>query len=246
MKSEKILIPILFVVVISLSGCIQSSNSSYNYDEQIPSTVSGTFYVVNNTLTNGTYNTSNLSIMWDVLDDNYRKYYHVVPSDFVFVYNDRNTTEWDGDAGLQYSTFNDTLTGCVFRLNKNLTRGIAYETEGKFNLKDGFNITRTREQGNNYYKNYFNNIILANGTQVNALHIYDNLTLEQQKYFDDYEEQLYRYSQEKELREMDDYAGYLADMENEQTISNRIASNSKEGSFTGISTRDGYVRGSYY
>ena len=110
MKLNKtwILVPLLIVLVVSLSGCVSDSSSDtvetteseevYDMWDGPP----GDWMVVDGVLTNGTYNTTDLTNAWD----HYRKV-HVVASDFVFVYNDSISDKYHGDTGLKYAMFND-------------------------------------------------------------------------------------------------------------------------------------------
>lgn len=234
-----LLIVILFLAVFMFPS---HNTTVHTYNTEEPEEVMGDFNVVNNRLTNGTFNTTNLNKTWDVVR---YKNYSITPTDFIFVYNDKNTTKYDGDAGLEYSTFNDTNTGSTYRMNKDLTRAIAYTTKGKFDLKDGFNLTRYRSSGENYYTPDSETITLNNGTKIEALHIYDNLTLEQEKYFVDYEEQLYRYIQEQRLKDIDRDTASAVEWDSELDVQNRISSKESGGSFRGISSRGSYIYGHY-
>lgn len=213
----------MLIVVLMLGSIITDPGDDYRvYDSEDyePSVYNGTFHVVNDTLTNGTYNTTNLNNMMDVVNS-YDTYFDVVPSGFVFVYNDgENSDKYNGDAGLLYSVFNDTVTGATYRVDKALTRGIAYYTNGTFNLSDGCSIRRQRKAGDNYYTIYY--ITLENGSRIESLNIYDNLTAEQKKYFDDYDEQLYRYYSEKQIKQLKSEANYLADLDTEMSVQNSV------------------------
>lgn len=171
---------------------------------------------------------------------------NVVASDFVFVYNYGTFSEYKGDLGLNYSMFNDTLTGYCYHFDKELTRGIACVTNRKFDIHN-FSFRRyLRKEGDKFYTNYGDGITLENGTVIRSLSIDQDLTLNQKKYFDDYDTQLYQYYEEKKLKKMDDISYWTGKLESEVSVSNRINSNSKSsGSFRGYTTNGGYVYGRY-
>lgn len=256
MKLNKtwILVPLLIVLVVSLSGCVSDSSS-----DTVETTESeevydmwngppGDWMVVDGVLTNGTYNTTDLTNAWD----HYRKV-HVVASDFVFVYNDGISDKYHGDTGLKYAVFNDTLTGCCFHIDKNLARGVAYATKNKFNIKN-FSFECWRSYGNEYnppddfYIIYDStNITLDNGTVIESLRIDQDLTPDQKSYFDDYDTQLYRYYEDQKIKEMRNMEGYMADIESDIDYQN--TKNDKEknkGTFSGYTSRSGYIYGRYY
>lgn len=224
---------------IDVNDIVSENMSSYNTS----GASLGEWNVVNGVLTNGT-DTGKLE--WGY-DRDSRKSIHVVPTDFVFVYKDKNSSEYEGDANLYYSTFNDTLTGCTYHVDRDLTRGIAYKTNSKFDLKDGFNITRWRDLYDTYYTIYDNKIILNNGSIIQGLSVADDLTPEEKMYFNDYDTQLYKYYEDKKLQKMDDIESWNARMDAELDVQNRIALNKKEksGSFSGYSSRSGYIYGRY-
>ena len=176
--------------------------------------------------------------------DNKQEIIHVKASDFLFVYKDRVSTKYEGDTGLEYSMFVDTLTGYYYHVDKSLTRGIAYATKRKFDIKD-FSLKRMCYPGDKFYSIFFNNITLDNGTVIESLTISEELTNEQKKYFDNYDEQLYRYYEDKKVQELEDANDYLDAIDSETRIQNKINSK-KGGSYYGYSSKGGYMYGRYY
>lgn len=233
----------LSLLLLLCLGLLSPVNSYY-FSEAPP----GDWMVVNGVLTNGTYNTTDLTKRWD-----YHREVSVVASDIVFVYNDGISKKYKGDAGLEYAMFNDTLTGSCYHMDKNLTRGIAYATNKKFNIKN-FSFECTRFYGNAYnppvdfYEVYGRfapaNITLDNGTVIKSLCINQDLTPDQKLYFDDYETQLYKYYEDKRIKEMEDTQHYLAELDDDMM---RMSSNSKQsGHYYGYSSSGGYMYGHYY
>jgi len=245
-----ILVPLLIVLVVSLSGCvsdvssetIETSESEEVYDTW--NAPPGDWMVVDGVLTNGTYNTTDLSKQWDR-----NRRVHVVASDFVFVYDDGIYEKYKGDTGLKYAMFNDTLTGCYYHMGKELTRGVAYATDKKFDIKNfTFDCIRVDVP---YYSlgdkwgDY--NITLDNGTVILPLSIDQDLTPDQKLYFDDYDTQLYRYYEDQKIKEMRNMEDYMADIESDIDYQN--TKNDKEknkGTFSGYTSRSGYIYGRYY
>jgi hypothetical protein len=252
MKLDKtwIVISLLIVLVVSLSGCV-SNTSSYTVetteseeDYGIMNGPPGEWNLINGTLTNGTYNTTDLGKLWDRSS---RYIVHVDSPEFVFVYNDGNSSKYKGDTGLKYTLFYDDK-GCCYHIEEALTRGIAYVTGGTFDV-DGFNFSRRRNSNKDYYYVYSEvpdktNVTLDNGTVVFGLYIYDNLTLEEKKYFDDYDTQLYKYYEDKKSEEMRKSA--IIEEYEDQIHREHQSDSRKSGSFSGYSRRGGYIYGRYY
>ena len=208
-----------------------------------PGAPPGDWMVVNGVLTNGTYNTTDLTKTWD-----HYKNFDVLASDIVFVYNDGVYDKYNGDAGLKYAMFNDTLTGCCFHVDKNLTRGIAYATNKKFNIQN-FSFGCWRFYGNMYdppedFYEIHDNITLDNGTVIEPLRINQDLTPNQKLYFDDYETQLYKYYEDKSIKEMEDTQYYLAELDDDMMRAS--SKNKQSGHYYGYTSRGGYTWGNYY
>ncbi len=112
-----------------------------------------------------------------------------LPSEFVFCYNDHNTTVYEGDSGLKVALVNNTLSGKEFYVPTEYVRGIAYVTQGTFKFDEAIIITLgpLREWDNMYV---LTKMRLKNGTIIPYLGIEKNdLTSQQKKYFDNYEAQ---------------------------------------------------------
>ena len=246
----------LLIVVIGFFAVFSGGDSSNSTNIVVNKNITeydmfngppGDWNVINGSLTNGTFNTTDLTRRWDRTN----RIFHVDSPEFTFVYKDANTTRYRGDSGLEYSMFYDTVSGCCYHIEKDLTRGIAYATGGSFDI-DGFNFSRSRISPVDYYFVYSEypgetNVTLDKGTVIMPLSIGDNLTFEEKKYFDDYDEQLYKYYEEKKIKELKDNEYWTAKMENEMEIQNRIAENKKSsGHFRGYTGSGGYVYGRYY
>lgn len=170
----------------------------------------------------------------------------VCASDFLFVYNNRVSTSYEGDTGLKYSMFVDTLTGYRYHFDESMTRGIAYVTKGKFDIKN-FSLTRWHKDGDDFYRlfgNYHDNITLDNGTVIRALYITDDLTVDEKLYFDDYDTQLYKYYEDKKIEEMKDMQDYIADLDDDMI--RRSSNNKQSGHYSGYTSGGSYMYGRYY
>ena len=109
------------------------------------------------------------------------------PSKIIFVYNDHNTTTYQGDTGLIEAYCNNTVDNTTYYMSENVVRGIAYATKKTFNFNENIDITQyTATDGKlKILKMYY-----KNGTEIQSLSLMDdNLTLEQQKYFDNYQQE---------------------------------------------------------
>ena len=207
----------------------------------------GNWNVINGTLTNGTYNSSDLGMQWDM---NVNRKSHISPSDFAFVYNDGISDEYRGDVGLLYSTFNDTNTGCCYHVSRDMTRGIAFATKKSFDIGN-FYATRIRYIKEDYYNIYTEyggicNITLDNGTVIRELCIDEELTPEQKKYFDNYDEQLFKHYEEAKIDEIKKTQDYMDSIESEISIQNDIASKNHHDGFYGYSSNGGFMYGRYF
>lgn len=174
---------------------------------------------------------------------------HVVASDFVFVYSDGITDKYEGDLGLEYALFNDTLTGDCYNVSKNFVRGIAFVTDRKFDIKNfSFEYVKYINDDTRYITDKFDdiNITLDNGTVIKPLSIDMDLTPRQKKYFDDYDTQLRSYYDNQIIDALNDNAFWAGHLDSEISVSNRIASNKKSsGSFYGYTSGGGYMYGHY-
>lgn len=147
------------------------------------------------------------------LDNRYSKH-DFYPTDFVFEYNDKNTSEYEGDTGLLGAYCRNTVDNKTYYLGSSMVRGIAYLTNKTFKLDEYVDVTRDgidtsdSRYGHCDYRLYpgtpgYSGMYYKNGTQVPDLSISDDhLTKEQKEYFDDYEAQRQEYHNEK----MEDYA----------------------------------------
>ena len=179
--------------------------------------------------------------------NNQEKTAHVVASDFVFVYEDGVYDTYKGDIGLKYAMFNDTLTGNCYHLHKDLVVGIAYATKKKFDIKN-FSFEYIHYIDDDFYwvgnAMWESNVTLDNGTIIKPLRIEQDLTPEQKLYFEDYDTQLYKYYEDKKIKEMEDMEAYMADLEDDMLRTN--SHNKQPGHFSGYTSRSGYIYGRYY
>ena len=78
-------------------------------------------------------------------------------------------------------------------------------------------------------------------------HMSQDLTAKQKMYFDDYDTQLYRYYEDQKIKEMRNMEGYMADIESEIDYQNSKNDKQKNGgTFSGYTSRSGYIYGRYY
>ncbi|RAP47609.1 MAG: hypothetical protein BZ135_01765 [Methanosphaera sp. rholeuAM6] len=108
-----------------------------------------------------------------------------MPDEFIFEYNDHNTTTYEGDSGLKYAHVNNTLDNTTFIVPTERVRSIAYATKKSFKFSEPIIITRSIQRDDGRY------ILLTmkykNGTVIPILDLdKDDLTNEQKSYFDDY------------------------------------------------------------
>ncbi|WP_323735874.1 hypothetical protein PXD04_08265 [Methanosphaera sp. ISO3-F5] len=232
MKSFKIILCLLFTGLLMTNVCA--------YNDAPP----GDWMVINGVLTNGTYNTTDLTRNWDS-----RRDVTVEVSNLVYVYNDGISQKYKGDSGLSYAMFNDSK-GCCYHMSKDLVRGIAFATKYKFDIKK-FSTSCYRNTGNQYedpedFYKINEEIRLENGTVIKPLSIDQDLTREQKTYFDDYQTQLVNYYQEKEIKALEENTYWTGKVDTGLDVSNRIASKSKtSGSFHGYTSNGGYLFGRY-
>lgn len=167
--------------------------------------------------------------------DNLTNFY---PTDFVFEYNaDGNSSTYNGDLGLTQAYCKNKADNKTYTMDVAMVRGIAYATKGTFifddNLTAGYEIWKDKHLNPTslpeiYYLKY------QNGTPIKSLDISDDLTLEQRKYFQDYESQKEQYYYDKEAKDR-----YAAQVNEEIDRSMMIKSMNKPKTTRGYYTGSG-------
>ncbi|MBE6486499.1 MAG: hypothetical protein E7Z85_06640 [Methanosphaera stadtmanae] len=139
------------------------------------------------------------------VDDVYEEF---MPVNFVFEYNDHNSTTYEGDSGLKVAVVNNEFDNNSYFVPTEYVRGIAYATKGtfKFNEPILFSHGPLREWDGMYVATKFK---FRNGTIIPYLGIEKNdLTNEQKKYFDDYNSQRSEYLMQQQEDAVEDLYDY--------------------------------------
>ncbi len=141
--------------------------------------------------------------------EEYEVEHEFLPDEFIFEYNDHNSTIYEGDTGLKYAHVNNTLDNTTFFVPTERVRSIAYATKGSFKFSEPILITRSVQRDDGRY------ILLTmkyrNGTVIPILDIDRNdLTREQMSYFDDYYQQRSDYLQQQEEYASEDLYDYYS------------------------------------
>ncbi|MBE6494626.1 MAG: hypothetical protein E7Z84_08505 [Methanosphaera stadtmanae] len=124
---------------------------------------------------------------------------------FVFEYNDHNTTTYEGDSGLKGAYANNTVDNYTYFLPDENVRGIAYATKGTFKLKENIVVTHSLMVDNGRYDCIMLKMYYKNDTPILTLDIKDNgLTAEQKSYFDNYDQQKSEYMQQQNQYALED------------------------------------------
>ena len=124
------------------------------------------------------------------------------PTDFVFGYNDHNTSTYEGDIGLKISTCKNKIDGKTYRLGADEVRSIYYATKKTFKFNEPIIMTHSSglEPKGILTMKY------KNGTIIPELS-YESTTLTQDQisYFDDYYNQREIYMEQKKSVQDADY-----------------------------------------
>ena len=129
--------------------------------------------------------------------EEYEVEHEFLPDEFVFEYNDHNTTSYEGDSGLKFAYVNNTLDNTTLIVPVERVRSVAYATRKSFRFDEPIIITHSIRRDDGRY------ILLTmkykNGTVIPILDIdKDDLTNEQKTYFDDYYGQRQEYLMQQE------------------------------------------------
>lgn len=153
-------------------------------------------------------------------------------NEFLFEYNDHNTTTYEGDSGLKRALANNTVDNYTYCLPDENVRGIAYATKGTFKLKENILVTHSLMTGDMPWDCIMLKMFYKNGSVIPTLDIKDNdLTAEQKSYFDNYDQQRSDY-----LQRQNKYA--LEDLYDEQQRANsRSSQKSNYGYYYGSNGR---------
>lgn len=135
-------------------------------------------------------------------------YEDFMPKNFVFEYNDHNSTTYEGDSGLRVARVNNVFDNNSYFVPTEYVRGIAYATKGTFRFNEPilFSHGPLREWDGMYVATGFK---FKNGTVIPYLGIEKNdLTNEQKKYFDDYNTQRSEYLMQEQEEAVEDLYDY--------------------------------------
>lgn len=126
-----------------------------------------------------------------------------VPDEFIFEYNDHNTTVYEGDSGLKLGHVNNTADNTTLIIPVERVRSLAYASKGTFRFDEPLIITHSLQRDDGRY------ILLTmkykNGTVIPILDIKEkSLTKEQKEYFDDYETQRSDYLEQQQEYALED------------------------------------------
>lgn len=113
-------------------------------------------------------------------------------SNITFIYKDSNTTQYQGDQGLDGAIIKNNLDNKTYYITNDLVRGLAYKTQKTFSFDQP--LKAEVHEGNGSYDYYVETLTYQNGTKIKSLSISDDdLTQEEKTYFDDYEDQKQNY-----------------------------------------------------
>lgn len=126
-----------------------------------------------------------------------------IPDEFIFEYNDHNTTVYEGDSGLKLGHVNNTADNTTLIIPIERVRSLAYASKGTFKFDEPLIITHSIQRDDGRY------ILLTmkykNGTVIPILDIKENsLTNEQKEYFDDYDTQRSEYLEQQQQYMIED------------------------------------------
>lgn len=131
--------------------------------------------------------TSTISASTDDLTTQYTQH-DLDMSNITFIYKDTNTTQYQGDQGLDGAIIRNSPDNKTYYIPVNLVRGLAYKTQRTFNFDQP--LKAEAHDGNGSYDYYVETLAYQNGTKIRPLSISDDdLTQEEKTYFDDYEDQ---------------------------------------------------------
>ncbi len=129
--------------------------------------------------------------------EEYEVEHEFMPDEFIFEYNDHNTTSYEGDTGLKLGHVNNTLDNTTLILPVERVRSVAYATKGTFRFDEPIIITHSVKRSDGRY--VLLTMKFKNGTVIPILDLErSDLTKEQQSYFDDYYSQRSDYLQQQE------------------------------------------------
>lgn len=124
------------------------------------------------------------------------------PTDFIFRYNDHNSTTYEGDIGLGLSTCRNKIDNKTYLLGADEIRSIYYATKKTFKFDEP--IIMTHSSG--LEPKCILTMKYKNGTIIPELSYEStSLTKEQISYFDDYYNQREMYLQQKSDLAQEDY-----------------------------------------
>lgn len=124
----------------------------------------------------------------------------IIPGDWLFVYYDHNSSKYEGDEGLYYAVFNNTIGNkeeniTIFTESKII--GLAYYSNGDFDMyRYGFKHLNLKFYNNSGHSHYavmdtYESIELPNGTRIKIFSIEDDkLTQDQKDFITNYESRI--------------------------------------------------------
>jgi len=125
--------------------------------------------------------------------------------EFIFEYNDHNTTKYEGDSGLKGAYAKNRDDGLTYYLPVENVRSIAYITEGSFKLSEHIDVKHSLIVENRSYDCIMLEMYKKDGSEIPKLDIKDShLTNEQKSYFDDYDTQRADYLQQQQQYALED------------------------------------------
>ncbi len=131
------------------------------------------------------------------------------PTNFTFCYNDHNTSTYEGDTGLKGAYCKSTADNYTYWVPVENVRGLAYASKGTFKFIENIDITRSLHSDDRDYDYIMLKMYHKNGTEIPTLDVSDDdLTVEQQKYFDNYEQERQDYYQEQQQEDLDSMSDY--------------------------------------
>ncbi|RAP48665.1 MAG: hypothetical protein BZ135_00360 [Methanosphaera sp. rholeuAM6] len=131
------------------------------------------------------------------------------PVDFLFCYNDHNSTTYEGDRGLSITYCNNTMDNKTYTLGADEVRSIAYATKKSFKFNETIMMTHSAgKEPKSILKMWY-----KNGTIIPELSLDSNsLTNEQLSYFDDYYNQRKEYIENRQYWQQSELQDSLDDL----------------------------------
>ena len=151
---------------------------------------------------------SSITVSWALTDEENRiieEKHDFYTDEFIFEFNDPNTSIYDGDSGLKGAYAKNGEDRLTYYLPVECVRSIAYITKGTFELSEHIDVKHSLLVDNRSYDCIMLDMYKKDGSEIPKLDVKDShLTNEQKSYFDDYESERADYLQQQEEYALED------------------------------------------